>query len=307
MDSVLEGEILMARETTGSHRAGFYLLGALLLAFYHPLLGAKDPKIKAEELVAKHLESIGTAEARAAAKNRTASGVAQVTFHMPKPGQLGGIGTFLSEGRMMRIAMKFGAPDHQGEQFVFDGKSVDVGQLRLRVRSHLAQFVYDHSILLKEGLMGGTMTTAWPLLDLAGRQPKLDYTGLKKVDGKSLLEVKYRAKKDPGDVQVALYFDPETFRHVYSEYRLIVRAMMVQGKDEMGKTLPDTSSQNDAYYKIQEWFDDFRTVDSLSLPHGYKLSFNRRGSGEAVIFDYSNAFTQILHNQAIDPKAFVIQ
>ena len=280
------------------------LFGVSLLIFNLAPLGAKEPKIKVEDLVAKHLASIGTPEARAAAHSRTASGTAQVAFHMPKPGQLSGSSSILSEGKMMRIAIQF-APG-EGEQLVFDGKSVDVGQLQLRVRTNLADFVHHYNIMLKEGLMGGTITTAWPLLDLAGRQPKLDYTGPKKVDGKPLHEVKYRARQDAGDVQVALYFDPETFRHVYSEYRLIVRAPSVQGTDERGKALPDTSASNDVHYKIQEWFDDFRTVDSLNLPHAYKLSFSRRGPSQAAIFDYNIGLNQVLHNQAIDPKAFAI-
>jgi len=295
----------MARVTIGSYRAASCLLAILLFLLHDPRLGAKEPKMTAEELVARHLASLGTPEACAAAKNRIASGTAQVTFHMPKPGQLIGSGRILSEGRKMRIAIEFGPGE--GEQLAFDGKSVDVGQLQLRVRTNLADFVHHYNVMLKEGLMGGTLTTAWPLLDLAGRQPRLDYAGIRRVDGRPLHALTYRAKKDAGDVQVALYFHPETFRHVYSEYRLIVRAIMVQGKDEMGKSLPDTSSQNDAYYKIQEWFDDFRTVDSLTLPHAYKLSFDRRGSGQAIIFDYNISLTQVLHNQAMDPRTFVIQ
>ncbi len=283
------------------------IIGTILFSAVCLPLSSMVDKLSLEELIARHLESIGTAEARAAAKNYVANGTAQVTFHMPNTGQLEGSGSLLSDGKMMRIALKFGAGDWQGEQLVFDGKNVDVGQLKLRVRSYLSQFVFDYGVLMKEGLMCGTMTTAWPFLDLAGRQPKLDYTGLKKPEGKPLHEIKYRAKKDSGDVQVALYFHPETFRHVYSEYRLIVRAMSVQGKDEMGKTLPDTSAQNDAYYKIQEWFDDFRAVDGLNLPHSYRMIFNRRGSGQAVIFEYKIALSQVLHNQSIDPKAFVIQ
>jgi len=282
------------------------VLGSLLLAGIHPLR-AGEQKLKIQELVERHLASIGTPEARAAAGNRVARGIAQVMFRMPKPGQLHGTGEFVSDGRKMRVDLRFGSQSYQGEELVFDGRNVDVAQLDIRVRSHLSQFVFDYGVLMKEGLMGGAITTAWPLLDLAGRQPRLDYTGLKKIDGQQLHEVKYRAKRDSGDVQVALYFEPETFRHVYSEYRLIIRAQTVQGTDPFGKQAADTSAANDAYYKIQEWYGDFRPEDSLSLPHDYRLSFSRRGSGEATMFEYKIALSQFTHNEQVDPVMFTIQ
>lgn len=295
------------RKDVSQHARFCQFLCAFLFACLFSAHAGKEPKMKVEELVARHLDSIGTPEARAAAKNRVASGTAQVIFRMPASGRLDGSGSFLSDGRLISISLMFASADYQGEHLVFDGKSVDVGQLQLRVRSHLSDFVYHYGVLLKEGLVGGAITTAWPLLDLAGRQPGLGYSGLKKVDGKPLHELKYRARRDAGDVQVALFFDPETFQHVYSEYRLVVRASMVQDTNLGGKSAADTSSQNDVYYKIQEWFGDFRVVDSLTLPHSYKLAFSRQGPSQAVIFEYNVALTRVLHNQEMEPRAFTIQ
>jgi hypothetical protein len=298
----------MARRTARIYHASFCLLGALLIAFLLPPSGTPEQKMKVEELVARHLSSIGTPEARATAKNRAGSGIAQVTFRMPKTGQLPGRSDVISDGRMMRIAMMFSSQDNQSEQLVFNGKAVDTSQLSLRLRSPLSAFVFDHVALLQEGLMCGTMTTAWPLLDLAGRQPKLVYTGLKKLEGRQLHELTYRPKKDAGDLQIALYFDPETFRHVYSHYRLVERV----GVGEYGRpTQANPAGANpgtDTFYRIEEWFDDFKMVDSLTLPHAYKLRFTREGSDPPTyICEYSISLTQVLHNQAVDPKAFVIQ
>jgi hypothetical protein len=269
---------------------------------------AKEPKLTSEELVSRHLASIGTPEARAAVKSRVAAGAAQWTIRMPQSGQIPGKSSILSDGGRLRITLAFGAQESQMEQLVFDGKNVDAGQIQLRERSWLSDFVYHHDVLLKEGLMLGTMTTAWPLLDLAARQPKLDYTGLKKTGGRQMHEVKYRAKKDAGDVQVALYFDPESFRHVHTEYRLVVRAGIgSRARPTMGNV--GTASPGDlmdTYYKIDEWFEDFRIVDGLTLPHACKLAFTREGPSP-FICEYGINLTQILHNQEIDPKSFVIQ
>ncbi len=278
---------------------GVPVLAALVLVLHDPPLGARHPAIKPEELVAKHLASIGSAEARSAVKNRVAGGTAQVSFRLPTSGRLAGNGTVLSDGRKVRIDMVFAALDYQSERLVFDGRSVDVGQLRLRVRSNLADFVYQYDVLLKEGLMGGTMTTAWPLLDLAGRQPKLDYAGLRKVEGRQLHELRYRPRKGAWDLQIALFFDPQDFRHVLSQYRLIVRGRMAAAP-------PDSTSQMDTFYRIDERFDDFRPVDALILPHTYQLVFSREGPGTGVLCEYRISLDRILHNQSIDANAFVI-
>ena len=276
----------------------FFLL--TLLAFPAALLNAKDEKMKAEELVAKHLASIGTPEALAAVRNRTVTGSAQAIFRLPHQGQIGGKCDILSEGRQTRITMAFPSVEYPGEQLVFDGERVSVGQLHPGQRSNLSAFVYTHDVLMKEGLMGGVMTTAWALLDLTGRQPKLNYTGLKKVEGKQVHELKYRARKGAGDVLVSLYFDPETFRHVSSQFRLIQPA-------GMGRTPSESAEQKDTIYTLVETYGDFKAVDSLTLPHTYKLVLTIEGQGATVLIDYNLAATGILDNQTLDTKTFVVQ
>lgn len=299
----------MAWMTACNGRARFCLLGAFLLVFQPSSQARKEPKMKAEELVAKHLDSIGTPEARAAAKNRSATGTAQVIFRMPTSGQLPGKSSVFSEGSKVNITMAFGTQNYQSEQLVFDGNTVDTGELQLRQRSTLSDFVYHHDVLLKEGLLGGTMTTGWPLLDLTGRQPKMDYTGLKKIGGRQLHELKYRAQKDAGDVQISLYFDPESFRHVCSQYRLAVRTRSMGSRARPTMSDPGTASpadQMETYYKIEEWFDDFRSVDSLMLPHAYRMTFNIEGPSP-FLCEFRIVLSQIVHNQQMDPKAFVIR
>ncbi len=285
--------------------AGLYLAGALLTAFLLPSPCASRQKIKMEELVARHLASIGPAEARAAAKNRVANGTARVIFHVPGTGQLPGRSEVISDGGMMRIAMVFASQENQSEQLVFDGKRVDTNEVGVRLRTPFSQLVYDHNVLLKEGLLCGTMSTAWPLLDLAGRQPKLAYAGIKKLEGRQLHEITYRPKKDAGDLRIWLCFDPESFHHVYSQYRLVERA----GAGAYGKpnaaNPAGSSPDTDTFYRIEEWFDDFRTVDALSLPHAYRLRFTREGS-YPYICEYTVSLNQVLHNQPLDAKTFVI-
>jgi len=271
----------------------------MFLAYHHPLFGAKDQKMKPEELVAKHLDSIGTAEARAAVQNRVATGIGQVVFRLPTAGLKQGNADLTSEGKKLRISMIFNTNDYPMEQFFFDGNKVTVSQVQPGVRVYLASFVYQYDVLMKEGLLGGSMSTAWCLLDVAGRQPKLEYTGLKKVNGKQAHELRYRAKKGGGDLTISLHFDPETFRHVHSEYRLVQPA-------NMANSPAASSGQSDTIFHIEETFTDFKTVDSLTLPHSWKLTFSREGMGSTILSEDDLGIAQILHNQTLDPKTFIV-
>jgi hypothetical protein len=288
----------MARSPTGSLRAVLYSFSVLFLAVYHPPAGAKDAKLKPEELIAKHLDSIGTAEARLAAKNRVSTGVGQVVFRLPTTGVKQGNADMISEGRKLRIWMTFNANDYPSERFCFDGSKVTVSQIQPGMRSYLAAFVYQYDFLLKEGLIGGSMSTAWSLLDVAERQPKLDYNGLKKVDGKQMHEIRYRARKGAGELIVSLHFDPETFRHVNTEYRLVQPPNMANNPTA-------SSAQQDTIYHIEETFGDFKTVDSLTVPHSWKITFSREGMGSTVLCEDGLGISQVLHNQTLAPRTFI--
>src|SRR5277367_5559925 len=94
------------------------LCALLLQTSLSPLTHAAD--MKPEDLVAKHLDSIGTAEARAAVKSRVVQG--KLTFKV----LVGGGGTVegtwgrVSQQRKSNFVMRFGIGNYRGEQFVYD-------------------------------------------------------------------------------------------------------------------------------------------------------------------------------------------
>ena len=288
----------MIRFSKHIYRAVFYSCLAAFLVYDYLSAVAKDTKMKPEELVVRHLESIGTAEARSAAQSRVASGVGQVVFRLPSSSIKQGSAGMISEGKKLCISMVFSSTDYPSEQFCFDGSKVTVSHIQPGVKVFLPAFVYQYDVLMKEGLLGGSMSTAWCLLDVAGRQPKLDYNGLKKVDGKPMHELRYRAKKGIGELVVLLHFDPETFRHVHSEYHLVQPASMANSPVE-------SSGLQDTYYHVEETFSDFKAVDGLTLPHSWKLTFSREGMGKSILIEDSLGVSQIQHNQTLDPKLFI--
>src|SRR5947208_5681915 len=101
---------------------------ASLLAIAWALLLAASAKTSAqklrpEEVVDQHLESIGSAKERAAVTTRIFSGSSQVIFRTPPPGQAVGRAVLASEGIKNLIGMSFPSPVYPREELGFDGNS----------------------------------------------------------------------------------------------------------------------------------------------------------------------------------------
>jgi hypothetical protein len=260
---------------------------------------AQDKKLTPEELIARHLDSIGVAEARSKASTRVASGETKFIARVGGSANVDGQAMMVSSGPKLRFGLKLPLNDYPGEDMAFDGAQAATGLLPQGRRSQLSAFLSSQNLPLKEGLIGGTLSTAWPLLRMDQTQPKLDYRGLKKVDGRQLHEVSYRPRKGSGDLKVSLFFDPETFRHVRTRYSFEVGATI--------GTRENSNMNTEIYYTLTEDFDDFRVVDGLTLPHKYKMQFSAEGRGASAVHDWTVTVKKIEHNTKLDDLIFVIK
>lgn len=258
---------------------------------------AQEPKITLEELIAHHLDSIGSAQARSASKNRVLSGTVRLISRVGTAGNIEGQAAMATEGGKLRYSLKFPSVQYPGEQFGYDGSKVQTGYLPNGQRSPLSLFLEQQNVMLKDGLLGGSLSTAWAMLRIDQLKPKLDYRGLKKIDGRDFLVVGYRPQKGSPDLQVTLFFDPETYRHVRTLYEFKVPARLGNGPNDSARFTED-------FYRISEDFDDFRAVNALMLPHKYRVQLNVQTSRGTNLFDWNIAVEQILHNQALDPQVF---
>ncbi len=274
-----------------------FVFGLILSPLFDSV--SADEKMKPEELVAKHLDAIGSADARAKVKLRVASGAAQMLMRIGGAANLPGKAMFVSSGVKFRFGMQFPTQDYPGEDMAYDGNKATAGFLQQGRRSPLALFVTQQSMPLKEGLIGGVISTAWPLLRMAEAQPKLDYRGLKKIDGRQLHELGYRPRKGSTDLKMLLYFDPETFRHVRTRYQFEISAMI---------GARDNPNQNqESYYSVTEEFDDFRLVEGLTLPHKYTIQLSVEGGRGSLVHDWAINFDSVGHKANLDDQLFTIK
>jgi hypothetical protein len=162
--------------------------------------------------------------------------------------------------------MKFSSQAYPAESFSLEGGLADVGFVQPGKRSGLGNFVSTNDVILREGLLGGVLNAGWPLFGLAGRGAKLSYDGLKKLEGREVHRLRYRAKKGQDTLDVFLYFDPDTFRHVASVYR-------ASRAQQLGTSIVSSSSEPDTYLQAQETFGDFKSVKGLTLPTTWTIRY----------------------------------
>jgi hypothetical protein len=245
------------------------ILFVLLLGF-----GAAAPlaqKMTPEDLVAAHVQGVLGAPDRASPA-RDVRGACRMTTTIMGAGSLDGQFTFSSAHETSSFALQFSRPTYEGERFAFDGKQVDIGfaEPRSGSRSALGLFLSMNHVVVREGLFGGVLNARWALFDLAARQAKLTYEGIKGFDGRDLHRLRYRARRGQGDLSILLYVEPTTFRHVASVYHS-------SRAQSLGPTMEASSQQQEQHFNLEERFGDFQPQDGATLPRTWVVRYARSG------------------------------
>ena len=256
-------------------------------------------KMKPEEILAKHLDSIGTAETRAATKSLIAVGDAQVKSVTKITTPIVGRLVIASAGEKNFWGMNLNSVDYPSERFSFDGKKAKVALIKLGLRSTLGEFVLSNNSMLEQGLFGGTLSNSWAMLDTANRKAKLSFDGTKKVNGREAYVLNY-SPKGGGGVSINLYFDKENFRHLRTEYRRISSA-------GIGARPEDSTRYNENRITLTEDFADFKPEGGLTLPHSYHISYTTTGnSNGSTGIEWIFNLTEFSANQKLAETTFDI-
>lgn len=123
----------------------FLSICAVSVALIGPAF-AKSPKLKAEDVVARHLDALGTASSRAAVQTRAIEGRSRMKFEAGATGAAAqglaaGGARIISGGSRYSVALPFDYSDYWGEQFVNDGTKVNVAFSYIQQRSPLGDFL----------------------------------------------------------------------------------------------------------------------------------------------------------------------
>src|SRR6185295_11579691 len=190
----------------------------------------------------------------------------------------------------------FQSNNYPHEKFSFDGENLVIGVLTQGGRSLLGNFLSSQPSLLKHGLIGGVLSSAWPLFNLDRRDAKLSYAGTDKINGKPVHKLKY-VPRNAGQLNITLYFDANTFQHVRSQYDYVVSA-------RQGAIAETSASQRDNRFKLVEDFSDFQPTGKLTLPHTYTIDLTVELPDRTQTLQWTINLQQFAFNEPIDPRVF---
>jgi hypothetical protein len=299
----------------------FLLLPFLCISlFVAQAVRAED--LTAEQLVAAHVKSIGNPALLAKITSNTLFGITDVDFIQGMNGSLkDGKTMIVSQGPKLAIVQKFTDINYPGEYFAYDGNNVTVGYMSPGQRSPLADFIFRFKGIMKEGMLGGIISNSWPLLNIQKKQADMKCRKTT-IDGKELYELEYHPKEGFGLIKVRMYFDPTTFRHVRTDYRVNIKEDASVGNRGHIDSTADKATVNavnptggmniqardDSHYTLTEKFDDFKKVGGLTLPHRYVLEYTLDGNGQAFLGHWTLTVSKWVCNAAIpDQKVFQAQ
>jgi hypothetical protein len=273
----------------------FILCVALLASFVaaRPV----DDKVQVEDLIARHLEAIGTAEARRSNRSRIVAGKSLMNLRTGGHGTVTGPALIASREEKVLLKAEFTTAGYPYERIGFDGQKLHARQYAPGARSPLAQFFLSHEAIFSEGLIGGTLSSAWPLLNLSARQPKLQYSGIEKIKGRQAHKVKY-LPREGAELKITLFFDAATFHHLRTDYERVIPA-------PMGATPGASASQREIRYKLIEEFSDFRPEGGITLPHTYNLQFSVFQLNNPLALDWTINLEKFTFDYPIETKEFV--
>ena len=249
---------------------------------------SQEARETADDIVSKNLLSVGTQDARKSLQNLEFIGTG--TLKSTRGNTVNGTLTLLSQGTKVKWSTKFNTQIYPDDQFVFDGSKVSVSQVHPGQRSTLGEFIWWQQSVLSEGLMGGELSTAWPLFDDHLRNAKLSFEGTKKVDGHELYLLLYHPKKSVGDLRIELYFDPANYHHVKTVYSILAPPNYTPSSDNPGAIFEKNTQQENRRFRLEETFSDFRQLGNVTLPMHYAVYFSADSSAATEnwfwTFDY---------------------
>lgn len=271
----------------------------ILFLFAFALLApaAFAQKADVQELISKHLASIKSAQQKVKITNLTAVGETswvQGTNHQRRHT---GKSVLVSDGRKVALAMSFPLQDYPVDRLLFDGKKVTLPYVRPGVRSALGNFLDANEEIIKEGIFGGVLSTGWIFNHPDEKKGSFSMEGTKKIEGKEAQAVNYNTKSGSG-LTVRLFFDPETGRHLRTEYRR-------KSTQSMSRT-PEASasSTNDIIEEMSEDFGDFKTEAGVTLPTSYKIRIAQIHGTNSREWTYTMKIDTFYYNQQLDAATF---
>jgi hypothetical protein len=252
-------------------------------------------ELSADEIIAKHVASVGKKEVLDQVKTLFALGLSSFESQSPQI-KGGGKSMVVSDHGDLMWAISLNSRDYPYEKIGYFKDKVSLPYISAGQRSLLGTFIIEHPRLLTEGLFGGVMSLRWPLFEMKGKS-RIKSLGIKKVDGRKLYALSYQPDGGGADeFTIKLFFDSETFAHVRSEYH----REFSPANPQFGQANQLSNSE----ITLTENFGDFKTVDGITLPYTYAVEFSSNSNTSSYKTTWGIKVSQYYINQQLAADFF---
>ena len=254
-------------------------------------LQAQGKKLTAEEIIAKHLQSIGKSESIANAKQRMAVGSSEFTL-LSSSTKANGRAVLASNGTDLAMVSTFNLTDYKMERIGIFGNKINIPFIVPGQRSSLGGFLNTYNKVLNDRIFGGSIFSTWIFLEPEGSKGKLEVDGMKKLDGRDTWVINYIPKGGlTSGSSIKIYFDAENFHHLRTVYRQKdpeggfydtgSKASNMGSVPEMGGQVASNGTT------LTETFGDYREEAGITLPHQYSIHLSADRGGVTRNFQYT--------------------
>jgi hypothetical protein len=271
------------------------LLSLAFVLLVAPSVSAQ--KIQLQDIVSKHLLAVKSAEQKTKVTNITAVGETSYAQGSNHQREYTGKSVLVSDGKKVALAVALPIQDYPFERVTYDGRKVTLPFIRPGTRSPLGNFLFINDEIVEEGLFGGVLSTAWLLNFPEEKKGSMSVEGTKKLSGKDVHVVSYNTRGGTG-LQVKMFFETESGRHVRTEYRRKSTSSMA------GSPEASASFTNDIIEEMSEDFGDFRTEAGVTLPTSYKIRVRQVTGTNSREFFYTMKVGAFYYNQQLDAATF---
>ncbi len=266
----------------------------LLLALSSVAIKAQD--LKVEDIISKHLDSIGTKEKRAEIKNRMAVGTSEFESKLPTR-KTSGKAAIVSDTDNLLFIVSLASKEYPFEKVGLFADKIRLPFISAGTRSPLGAYINDHSKILSEGLFTGSISSKWSLLDPQLKKGKVNFAGIKKIEGRKTYVLNYYLDGNSNEFTISLFFDAQTFQHVRSQYRHVIDAKMaIFGQSNQHR--------NGLEIAMTEEFGDFKNENGLTLPYSYKIKYLTASNSGTYEYNWGVTISQYLFNQKLASDFF---
>ncbi|MEO7660112.1 MAG: hypothetical protein ABIV48_10905 [Pyrinomonadaceae bacterium] len=272
-------------------KIGLVLIGVALLAW-----ATNAQNLKPDEIIAKHLNVLGSPEKRGAVKTLMALGASEFESKVPNV-KGGGKAIIVSDPNNFLFIISLNSKEYPFEKIGYFDGSMSLPFITAGTRSLLGSYIANNEKILSEGLFGGIMSLRWPFGSADSRKPKINSGGTKKINGRKAYALEYSPSSGgSAEFSIKLYFDAETFQHIRSDY--------ITDRSPTEAVFGQQNQRANSKLMLVEEFSDFKDVDGLMLPHRYRADFTANSNSGMYQNSWEITVTQYYINQKLEPDFF---